>query len=214
MKKILLISGILITVLLMSGCIEVFQYVSIKNGEVDLSIKYVIQKSIIEMGSAFSGEEVDYDDFLGEGEDIFEGLGNISGEMTQINTALEVGMEMRIQGSLDELRELVESDQIPFLPERAGSTFYLNIPGMGSSDSEDDGMAAAFLASAKYRILVDLSGDLSSVSSARLLLDEDADYEDFDETIISATIYGQSMMIEIPMLILFMSDEALQIELY
>jgi hypothetical protein len=214
MNKKLRILAIAALVLSLTSCIEVFQYVSITDGDVSIYLKYVIQKAILEIGASFSGEEMDYDEFLGEGEDIFADLGNLRAGMRPINTELEVGYEVDIEGTLEEIRLLSESESVPFVPRAVGDSYYLTIPGMGSSSSDDD-MGAAFLASSKYRILVDLSGDLSNIRNARVIFDGDDDELDAaGDSLITSTVLGQTLLVEMSMLIPFMSEEEISVELF
>jgi hypothetical protein len=205
---------IVLLALSLASCIEVFQYVSVKDGNVSIYLKYVIQKAILEMGSSFSGEEVDYDELLGEGDALVEGLGDLKVGMNLINTDLEAGYEVNIEGTLDQINALSEYETIPFVPEKRGDRFFLAVPGMGSSSNGDE-WEAAFLAGSKYRILLDLSGDLAGIRDARLIVEQDdMELEVERDSLITKTVLGQNLLIEIPMLVLFMSEKDITIELF
>lgn len=201
-------------VLSLSSCVEVFQYISVKDGNVSIYLKYVIQKAIFEMAASFSGEEMDYEEYLGDGQEFLSDFEGITTDSRPINTDLEVGFEITIQGTLEQMRIDTETQAIPFAPEPRGEKYYLTIPGMGSSSSDDE-WGMAFLASSKYRILLDLSGDLSGIRNARLIFDEESvDPDSESDALITTTLLGQNLLVEMPMLVPFMSEESVTIELF
>jgi hypothetical protein len=183
--------------------------------EVDLAIKFVVQKSIIEMATSFSGESINYDELLAQGYDTFGELDAFNAEMKPINNGLEIGYEMSIEGSLQKIQEYSGQDVIPFLPQKKGSSFFMYLPDMGEPMSEGSEMAYALLASDKYRILLDLSGDLKTVRNARITPPDGWNsYDEEDMEVITTSIYGKTMLIEIPLLIPLLSQGSIEIELY
>lgn len=214
MKRVLIVILIIGCLFLFTGCFDVFQYVSLDGDDVDLSIKFVVQKSIIDMASSFSGESVNYDELLAQGHDTFRELDAFNAEIRPINNGLEVGYEISIKGSLQKIQEHAGQGAIPFFPKKRGSSFFMSLPEMGVPMSEGDEMAYAFLASAKYRVLLDLSGDLESVKNARITLPDGRDSNDKNMEVITTSIYGKVMLIEIPLLIPLLSQGSIEIELY
>jgi len=77
MKRCLIILAVISLSLQLTGCLDLFQSVSLSGVEVEMTIRYSIQKVLIEMGDLYSGEQIDYDELLGVTEDFsdeFEGM--------------------------------------------------------------------------------------------------------------------------------------------
>ncbi|MDC7232199.1 MAG: hypothetical protein PQJ58_03120 [Spirochaetales bacterium] len=196
--------------LFFTSCIDIFHTVSLNNGRAEVTVRYTIQKAILEMGSSFSGEEMDYSEFTEMGEEMFGEYRGISGEIIPIDNSFHIGAEVRIKGAIKTIKKELQNENLEFLPTKTKNGYEILIPGMG--DEEADETALAFISGSRYILLVDLSGDLKDITKARLKFeDESLDLDKENEILVN--IYGSSMVIEIPMAYLFMSSESFAIEL-
>ena len=197
--------------LLLCSCIEVFQYVAVKDGVAEISLRYVVQKSIMEMGASFSGEEVDYSELMGGGDLLAKEFEGIEATIDLFENDLEIGVEINARGTTEEFNSPEATEPKPFFPIKQGDTYRITITGSGEPDSTgEDEMVTSFLSSSKYRILVDLTGDLSEINAARF----GSGLKPEEKTLINIHQYGHMMLIEFPMLIPLSNTETFEIELY
>ncbi|QEN06884.1 hypothetical protein EXM22_02320 [Oceanispirochaeta crateris] len=208
--KIKLTLLLLFCTFLMTGCIDIFQSVSLDKGQVKMTMKFTIQKAILEMGASFSGEETDYEDLLNEGIDIFDQFEEINGTISSIDTEYEIGAALNIAGSMKDMARSLDNE-IEYIPVYKNHMYEIRIPGMGKADEETDEFGAAFLSGAKYRLLLDLSGDLRKYPYPKIRF-EDSNMELTNQ--ISSNRYGSSLLIEIPLILLMFTEESLIIELH
>jgi hypothetical protein len=227
-SKIVCFNLILILSLLFTGCVEIFHFISIEQGQLKMSLRYTIQKAIFEMGASFSGESVDYDGLLSSGDGIIEPFGGLDGFSTiatHINNPVEIGSEITITGQAS-LIDWIADDDIPFLPFKAGDRYRILLPSM-YGDGGDNEYGVAFLAGAKYRLLIDRAGPFRNIRQVdiyaqgdkskdmvRFFSEKMGDSAETEEYFIRVKEYGNSLLIEIPILLLFMQPEELVLELY
>lgn len=204
--KLIKVLGILLISLLCTGCFDVLQSVSMQNGQVELNIRYTVQRGLVEMISEFSGDEANITDILTQADSTVPEYEGMSVEKVVIDNSFYAGSEIRMQGNLE--TTMLNNLEGYLLPIKEGNHFVIRLPEL-ATEQELDSMAAAFLSGAKYTILIDLHGDLKDISSARLVCDGettlDSEYQ--------VNIYGSSMLVEIPMLFLFYAQESFYLEL-
>lgn len=209
--KYVKIMAVLIVSLACTGCIDVFQYVSIQDSEVDLVLRYTIQKSLIEMAGEFSGEEIDINELVEQATSTVLDSEDFIINGKPINTSFVAGAEFRIQGDLDKAKG--EDEEAYFLPIKNKDHYSILIPSMADQD-EMDAMAIPFLAGATYTLLIDLRGDLKGIKEARLEYEGIVMELSEEDSEILVTHFGSLMQIEIPLLLLFYSPVDFYLELY
>lgn len=214
MKKILSMSIIVLAVSLFTGCIDVIQVVSIKNGTIHTSVRYSLQKAIFELGASFSGEEIDYDEMLEIGDDTFAQIGGVSGEVKKYETPYDIGAEITFIGDQRTLTSMLE-DEVEFIPIKKNNAYYIEIPLLGESGEDVDENELGFLGSSKYRLVVSLSDDLRNISKADITLHLSNGFNSLltTESGISISTIGSIMMIEIPMSVLFIDEGEIIVKL-
>ncbi len=209
MKRIMKITVLAGLCLILSSCIDIFHTVSLHKGRADVTVRYTIQKAMLDMLSSFSGEEMNYSEFTDLGDEIFGEFEGISAEVEAIDTSYHFGARIRISGAVKKLAEELEDDI--FLPVRQGDSYIIRIPGL-KDEEEMDESGLAFLGGAKYTLMVDLSGDLKDIRGARLVMDDRIpEMEEYGD--IAVEIYGKTLVIEMSMALLFLNPEELGIEL-
>jgi len=207
MKKIIKLLLLSLTFLMLTGCLDILHTVSLHKGKADITVRFTIDKTLMELGSSFSGEEFDDSGIMGMGDAFFEEFNGLPAEIIPINTTSQMGAELRFSGRLKELEDQLEG--VDFLPLRKGDGYEISIPGMGDEGLEDEN-SQAFLSGSRYMLLVDLSGDLKDMKRARLILPEGMKAEGDDMLV---NIYGSSMLIEISMKSFFNTKESIIVEL-
>ena len=204
--KLIALAGL---TLLLSSCIDIFHTVSLHKGKADVTVRYTIQKAMLDMLSSFSGEEMDYSEFSELGDEIFGEFEGIRAEVEPIDTSYHFGARVRIGGPVRKLRE--ELDDSYFLPVKQGDSYIIRIPSLKDEEEMDDS-GLAFLGGAKYTLMVDLSGDLRDIRRARLAMDgRTPEMENYGD--IGVNVYGKSMVVEMSMALLFLAPEEVVIEL-
>jgi hypothetical protein len=198
------ILSVLAVVLLFSGCLDAFQHIrQDPSGKVEVFFKFTLQKGLFEMAAQMSGEEMDDEvfeaqfgeDFLSFEKDLPEG---VEARVEKINNDLEFGMAVRFSYMEDEIDiSAGKLEEVDFYPIRDPVGFHINFSGQekGEGDDGDDEMAGVFLASAKYKIIVDKSY-LKGAQQAWLEMPE----ETFPIEIIDL---GPSFLLDLPMVFLF-----------
>ena len=145
---------VMLTVGLLAGCVEVFQYVSrTEDGKTHTTVAVRIQKAIFEVAAGLSGEgPPDYEQEFGFTED------NIPAEYPEwldftfnvIDTDLEYGFEFSVSVDSDRVHD---QDELLFLPRTENQATVIPFDGFDSEDADDD-FAMAFFASSKYRLIL------------------------------------------------------------
>jgi hypothetical protein len=188
--------------LLLTGCIDIFQYVGRdESGNLQLSVSVTIQKAIFEMASSFDGSAPpDYEEEFEMSEE------EITGEYpewlavtyTPINTELEYGFHLEMVAPETVLTEALKADPAdagPFLPRPDGDNTVFVFDGFGNNGGEADEMAAAFFASAKYRMLID--------ENYRSQIDGAWFERNGERAPVDVRRYGDVWYLEFPMLYIF-----------
>lgn len=196
----------LVTVLAVTGCVDVVQYISGSGGDIDVYLRLTLQKSAFEMGNAFSDEPQDIDSMFEEEFDFEEDNvlnelpPGVSAEFAQVNDEFEYGFELSYSASRAALNA-VESDEAAFVPRigSRGITIPLGESGGAGGGSEDDQFAAAFLGGAKYRVFVSKML-VSRVSEAFLV-------RSAERVPVSVLEFPDVWMVQFPVSLWLMSDE-------
>lgn len=193
----------------LTSCIDIFHTVSLDKGNAKVTVRYTIQKGMLETIGSMSGESTDYSEFTDMGDEIFGDFSNIEAEILTINTSYHLGAEIIIRGRMNDL--VSELEESMFLPIKTDLGYEISIPSLNEGEESDE-MALAFMSGSNYTLLLDLTGDLKKVKTARLKVSSKS--EDFNEAgEILVNIYGSSMLVEIPIILLIMAEEDIVIEL-
>ena len=158
--------AILVSVgMLLSGCIEMFQYVGQDDdGRLHTTFSVRIQKAILEMASGFSGQgAIDYGELLRFTEqDITEMYSNGSEMRIElIDTDLEYGFRFTVAVNSD---LQIEQEELPMFPRFEKGVTTISFDDF-DNDGETDPMAMAFLSSSKYRLIISKT-HVPTISSA------------------------------------------------
>lgn len=189
-------------VALLTGCIDIFQYVGRDgNGNLELSVSVTIQKAIFEMASSFDGSAPpDYEEEFEMSEEEITGEYPewLSVTYTPINTELEYGFHLDMAVPETVLAQALKAkpgEAGPFLPRPDGDNTVFIFDGFGGEGGEADEMAAAFFASAKYRMLIDQNylADITGASFER----------NGEQAPVDVRRYGDVWYLEFPMLYIF-----------
>lgn len=165
MKKILLYVCLLFFSLSFVCCVDVVQHITRKSDGTQKNIvSFTLSKAVFEMAKAMGGNSssFDYNDLFSEFGDgnSFEYEG-VSAKMTKIDDNFSAGylIDMNIDYKNKNIQEkLLKNTDIPPLPipryERNKMVIYLGFLNEKNGASNNEEMGLAFLASAKYRLLV------------------------------------------------------------
>lgn len=192
------IAGLVGFVLVLTGCVDIFQYVGYDDsGRLNTSVSLKIQKAILEMASGFSGEEPNYEEeFDFSEEEIAEEYPEwVSVDVSPIDTELEYGFRLDMQTAENRMETF--DDTTPFIPEKRDSEIVIPLQSMGSENDQGEESAAAFLASSKYRLLISKKY-APTISEAWYQNERErspVDVQEFDE------VY----LLEMPVIYLFLS---------
>jgi hypothetical protein len=204
-----------IAAVLLTGCIDVVQYISGSGSEIDVYLRLALQKSAFEMANSMSGEPEDLDEMFEEEfeldrETVFEELPpGIEAAYEPVNDEFEYGFELTYTASREALAMASQTGEGAFVPRvgTRGMTIPLAEGGGGEegSQGEADRFASAFLGGAKYRVFISRRL-VSRVSSARLASGD----RSTDVTVIELP---DVWMIQFPVSLWLMSDETPSIEI-
>lgn len=73
------------------------------NGELEMSLRYTVQRGLVNMISEFSEGEIDAATLLTQADLVIPGFEDLSVETTSIDNAYSVGFELRMQTKLNNL---------------------------------------------------------------------------------------------------------------
>ncbi|TVR71793.1 MAG: hypothetical protein EA427_04070 [Spirochaetaceae bacterium] len=158
MKTVKLFLPLLLLPLLLltlTGCLEVVQHVGAgPDDSLENYVRVTLQRSIFAFAEAFGGEAMSDDDFAREFgmtesevlQDIPEG---VSARFEQVITDYDYGFALRTTTA-----RAFQTNEAPLIPFVRGNELLIPLPA-GDEDGMDE--AAFFLASAKYRIILDKS---------------------------------------------------------
>lgn len=216
MKKLLYLCSLAVLAAMTTSCMDVIHIISMKNGVIHTTVRYTLQKSVLEMGASFSGESVDYDEFLDFGDEMFSNISGAAGQLRKHETPFDIGAEVTFQGREEVLLSLLEGNT-EFIPKKHGDAYRIEIPLMGDGDDDEDEFAMVFLSGSKYRIMVSLNDDLAHITQADLYLDSGYGEQGIIPMPLhdsyTVTVQGPLMLIEIPMALFFMSEGKIIVEL-
>lgn len=157
----LLIIG-LAFILLLNGCIDMLHYVGSSENRTIVNVRFTLQKMIFHMMAQVGGEEITDEDFesdfdLSEDRVLSQFPEGTEISFSPINNDTDFGFDVEMHLDADSLNKvLAENPDTPFLPISTEQGYRIVLPPMGTDteDSADNEFAAAFFASAKYRLLI------------------------------------------------------------
>ncbi len=152
--------------LLLTGCLEVVQHIGSGPGDsVDNYVRVTLQRGIFSFAEAFGGEAMTDEDFAEEfgmsEQEVLEDLpAGVSARFEPVITEFDFGFSLRTTTDRS-----FRSDEGAFVPMIRDGSLYIHLP---PGDEEEADEAAFFLASAKYRIILDKEV-MPHVSSAEIV---------------------------------------------
>ena len=148
-------------IFILSGCIDALEYISENRNNINVSFRLAIQKAVFEMMAEMNDEEINDDYFkknFGPDENEFKKqfLKGVDSEFKEINTELEYGFDVRFKISKKKLPTILKkNEKVYFIPIKMGNMLNVVLPsGSYADSSEDNEYAEAFLAGAKYRMII------------------------------------------------------------
>lgn len=205
----------LLSAVVLTGCVDVVQYVSGSGSTIDVYLRLTLQKSAFEMANSMSPEpqeldEMFDDEFELDRETVLEELPpGIDATYEMVNDEFEYGFELSYSASRDALARASGTEEGAFVPriDRQGMTIPLAEGGGNGqeSDPQSDQFANAFLGGAKYRVFISRRL-VSRVSSARLVFDDRS-------TEVTVIELPDVWMVQFPVSLWLMSGETPSIEI-
>ena len=158
MKKYLFII-VLICGFLLSGCIDIYQHITKdNNGNERNTIKITLNKAIFEIGSSFGGiDDFDFEDIFNESDFDIHEYKQFGASVTAINNDFDAGylIDMRMDYRDRNIINQLNKEKFSFIHKYNGKNISIHIDCLGESGADfDNAMAAAFLASGKYRLFI------------------------------------------------------------
>jgi len=160
-SKIVLVFLLVVMIFILSGCIDALEYISENRKNINVSFRLAIQKAVFEMMAEMNDEEINDDYFkknFGPDENEFKKQfpKGVDLEFKEINTELEYGFDVRFKISKKELPTILKkNEKVYFIPIKMGNMLNVVLPsGSYADSSEDNEYAEAFLAGAKYRMII------------------------------------------------------------
>lgn len=174
-RRIAVAISVFAMIAVLSGCVDVFQYVSGTANTLDVFLRVTLQKSAFELAASFDEEPQDLDQMfreefaLDQDEVVGELPSGLDAEFRQVQNEFEFGFELEYQLPRAQSQTLSDGDA-PFVPRVTQRS--ITIPLAEASEGSDgqgegDEFAAAFFGSSKYRLAIS-KRLISRVSSARL----------------------------------------------
>lgn len=173
--RIAALAVVLGAAVLLTGCLDVVQYISGTSNEIDVYFRFTLQKGIFELAGQMGGEPANtdemYEEFdLNEEEVTAELPPGVDASFRSINNESEFGFELEYtaaRSAIDALDE-GEADFVPRITPQG-----ISIPLGEGNEGESDEFADAFLGSAKYRIMISKML-VSRISRARIVAGDEA----------------------------------------
>jgi hypothetical protein len=208
MKKMIVSIVIFALCLVFSGCIDIFQHLTKDNNGIEKNtIKVTVSKTIFAManGLSGSGDDIDYEKLFDESDmntlDMRE-YNQFEAIIRKVNDTMDVGylLEMNMNYRDRNVVNRVNRSNISFIHKYDGKNIIIHISKLGdnSSSSSDNGMAAAFLATGKYRLSINKKC-IANMSKATIKTTD-------GETEINFIDLFDEYLVEIPIPIIVMSD--------
>jgi hypothetical protein len=204
MKKFALFSLIFVSCLVLSSCIDIFQHIT-KDGNDRNTIKITVSKIIFAMANGFSGsgESIDYEKLFDESNnvDITE-YNKFNAAVKTVNDTMDVGylVDMNINYRDRNMVDEINHSNTSFIPKYNRENIVIHIDNIGdnSGSSDDNAMAAAFLATGKYRLAI----SKKCIANIDRVIIKNGE----GEIGMSFLDLYDEYLIEIPIPIIFMSD--------
>jgi hypothetical protein len=190
----------------LSGCIDVFQHLTRDANGIERNIiKVTVSKAIFAMANGLSGSggDIDYEELLDESSPIGVGdYGQFGATVERVNDTMDIGylVDMNIDYRDRDMVSRINRSNTSFIPKYSGKNIAIHIDRLGekSGSAESDAMAAAFLATGKYRLAI----NKKCVADIEKIIIQ-ADEGELDIGFID--LYDE-YLVEIPIPIIFMSD--------
>ena len=211
MKKKALWVCIGLCCLSLTGCLDIVQHITRKNdGTVQNTISITVAKAMLEIGAAMMGQSSPNDDELFNEFDEFDmdEYESFAAKIVKINNPVNIGylIDMNIDYQNKEMLKALNTRDIDFVPkyEKKKMTIYVGTLQDSNYSKTDNKMMQMFLATCRYRLLVNKSG-MPSIGKVILKSAQNSMQIGFLD------LYDE-YLIDIPMSILF--EEKVTIELY
>jgi len=213
-KIIVFLIVVLVSLVLLTGCVDVLHYIGEENNKLLVNIRWTLQKSVIELFAEMSGETITDDYYekefgLSEEEIVEEFPPRVEIKYEQINNQLDFGYDIFLSINKYLLKSIGENyKEAYFLPIKTekGMRIILPPPMEAEAETEDIEMMAAFLASTKYRLIMSKT-ILPKIEDVFIKADEEAyapSIKDLPEVYI----------IEFPLVLWILTKEELVINIY
>jgi hypothetical protein len=202
---------VLVMPLLLSGCIDIYQHVSLgTKGETNIYTRLTVSKAIMAMSSRMSGNTAapDFDQLMPDGDwsakEGFSDLGRV--ETGKINTDTDFGMyykasvNYRNQTVLDKWH----ASEVNFFPFVENGKLSIKTSFPNQTDQSSNAMAAAFLSTAKYIVTID-KRVCPSLKTATVTVGD-------VETDVGLVDVGDEYFCSIPLGLLFYGDAQITLE--
>jgi len=201
-RHISLLAVIFIQGLLLTSCIDIYQHITKdSNGFERNIIKVTLNKVILEMGNSFGGSgSIDYDDIFKGSEIDVNSYKRFGATLTKINNETDVGfmLDMALNYRDNNTANIINKSKESFIHKYNSKNMVIHIDCLSESGSSNDNeMAAAFLAAGKYRLIVNKKC-VANIKKVTIKADG-------KESEISFIDLVDGYLIEIPMPILFFS---------
>ncbi len=211
MKKKALWVCIGLCCLSLTGCLDIVQHITRKSdGTVQNTISITVAKAMLEIGAAMMGQSSPNDDELFNEFDEFDmdEYESFAAKIVKINNPVNIGylIDMNIDYQNKEMLKALNTRDIDFVPkyEKKKMTIYVGTLQDSNYSKTDNEMMQMFLATCRYRLLVNKSG-MPSIGKVILKSAQNSMQIGFLD------LYDE-YLIDIPMSILF--EEKVTIELY
>ncbi|MDR2808415.1 MAG: hypothetical protein LBB43_05325 [Spirochaetaceae bacterium] len=190
--------------LVLSSCIDIFQHLTRDASGVDRnSIKVTASKTIFAMANGVSDDNIDYEKLFDESSTVdIKEYNQFNATINKINDVMDIGylINMNIDYRDRSLVNQINRSNTGFIPRYNGKNIIIHIDCLGgnSGSTDDNAMAAALLATGKYRLLINKKciANIEKVSIKT--------YE--GETSINFLDLYDEYLVEIPIPIIFVSD--------
>lgn len=202
-KKLIKLSLLLTTIIMMTSCLDGLHHITKKkNGDVVVTFKMIASKALFDMANNMGGGdgsslEEEFGSEIIEEDDIHDmvpGLKSVRVEM--INDEIDFGFVVTM--TIDDLSK-VPADT-PFIPHIYNDRLEI-FPYMsesGSTSEDESGMAMAFMASAKYKVIVSKTIYPAASKAYLASLDQELEFTLVD--------LGDSYLIDVPFAVMMLDE--------
>ncbi|MDR0562506.1 MAG: hypothetical protein LBG73_07430 [Spirochaetaceae bacterium] len=189
----------------LSGCIDIFQHITKDSNGIDRNtIKVTVSKVVFAMANGLSGAgDIDYEKLFDESNNIdVKEYNQFNASVKTVNDSMDVGylVDMSIDYQDKNMVTAITQNDISFIPKYSDKNITIHIASLGGNAGSvsDNDMAAAFLATGKYRLTVN-KACIADIDRAAIKT------RDGEKEISVLDLYD-GYLIEIPIPIIFMSD--------